>query len=113
MNNQFLNTQRAKFLLNRSVADLAPSTLAQLRSAREQALAHRRVAASAPVFAGLNGNWHESFQQHKQMYFAATLLLIACLFSGAAYWQHGNDHDNTEVDIAILTDELPVDVYVD
>jgi len=111
--NQDINPQFVKQLLNHSVANLDAATVSQLRASRTAALAHRRVARIAPVLAGWNEAWQDSFYAHKQRFFVTSILLAACLFSGAAYWQHTHDHDHSEVDIAILTDELPVDVYVD
>jgi len=41
------------------------------------------------------------------------MLLAASLFSGIAYWQHVMDNDTSDEDIAILTDDLPIQYYVD
>jgi inorganic pyrophosphatase len=35
------------------------------------------------------------------------------LISGFGYWQNTYENDHSELDIAILTDELPVHMYVD
>jgi hypothetical protein len=39
-------------------------------------------------------------------------LLIALMVGGALYWQQ-QAYDHDDVDIAILTDDLPIDVYLD
>ena len=41
------------------------------------------------------------------------MLLAASLFSGITYWQQAIDNDTGDVDIAILTDDLPIQYYVD
>jgi hypothetical protein len=33
--------------------------------------------------------------------------------SGVSYWQHTSERDHSAIDIAILTDDLPVHMYVD
>jgi hypothetical protein len=45
------------------------------------------------------------------MYFALAVLFSLCLYSGITYIQHDRDH--SDVDIELLTDDLPVDAYVD
>ncbi len=110
--NQKLHPEQIKQLLNRSLSRLDQPTLDRLRNARTLALARYDAYSPAPVFAWAGG-WHTS-PTHRRSYFgAAVVLLIALLFSGTAYWQHSTDHEISEVDIAILTDELPIDVYVD
>lgn len=42
-------------------------------------------------------------------------MFAACLISGFIYFQNINEHehDHSDIDIAILTDDLPVDAYVE
>jgi len=115
MNNK-LNTESIKQLLNRSSTQLDQPTLARLQDARAQALARFDARSTAPAFAwagALTRSGHTAGSHRKQYYWAAAVLLAAFLFSGASYLQHLSDHDNSEEDIAILTDDLPLDVYVD
>ncbi len=113
MNNK-LNTESIRQLLNRSSSQLGQPTLARLRDVRMQALARYDARSTAPAFAwagALNGYGHGSHRSH--YYWAAAVLFVALLFSGATYWQHVTEHDNSDVDIAILTGDLPIDVYVE
>ena len=111
-----MNTQpdlgQIKQLLNRSLSGLEQPVLDRLRDARTQALLHfeARVHTPAHVWAG---HGIVPLTQHKSYYWIATLLLAACLISGFNYWHLGAEHELSEVDIAILTDELPMDVYVE
>jgi len=115
--NKQLQPEQIRQLLNRSIAQMDQPTLARLRDARTQALARHEARSQAPAFA-LAGLWpghgHATGSQQKHYHWAAVILFAACLFSGAAYWQHANkEHDIGEVDVAILTDDLPIEIYVD
>ena len=115
--NQKFYPEKIKQLLNRSLSQLEQPTLELLREARTQALARYDARSTAPTLAWASHSsrsGHSTHSHHKSYYWAAAILLAACLFSGAAYWQHATtEHDTSDVDIAILTDDLPMHVYVD
>jgi type VI protein secretion system component VasF len=114
--NEDLNYHSIKQLLNQSSDSLAPATLEKLRQARLHALEHQKARRSAPVLAWLGHHGHHGDSQHtsRRTHWAAALLLLACLFSGYAYWQScSTDHDTSDVDIAILTDDVPLPAYVE
>jgi hypothetical protein len=118
MNSQNLNTAPIKKLLNQSTALINHHDLEQLHYARDKALTQHRVLHNAPVLAWLCHHGitlGTNFSKHKQLDRALVLLFIIALFSGVTYWQQINEHehDHSEIDIAILTDDLPMDVYVD
>lgn len=111
-----INTQLVKELLNSSTLKLTPVTLEKLRSARTRALDHQRTRSSVPVFAwlGHHGGQDHSFHMSKSMNWAVAALFVACLISGATFWQnYAAEHEICEVDIAILTDDMPIHVYLD
>lgn len=113
MNKKFQPAQ-IKQLLNRSLAQLDQPTLTRLRHARTQALARYDARCTAPAFAWAGfGHHHASDSHHKSHRWAAIVLLVALLFSCTAYWHHTTDHDLSDEDIAILTDDLPIEVFVD
>ena len=115
--NENLNTEAVRQALNRSSSRIGQNTLTSLRSARELALARYDARNTAPAFAWagiLTGGGRASGSHHRSYYYwLAAALLAAVLFSGATYWQHALEHDISDEDIAILTDDLPIDVYVD
>lgn len=80
------------------------------------ALEHHQLLRPTPALAWLGnfGSHRNTTHLSKQFNWAVALLFIACLFSGAAYWQNNiSDHEISEVDVAILTDDLPLHAYVD
>lgn len=105
-----------KQTLDSSTTQLSPSTLEKLRMARSKALEHQRTSSTVPVFAWLgnhsdkNGNSNSS----KSLQWAVAALFVAFLFSGASYWEdYVNEDEISEVDVAILTDDMPLHVYLD
>jgi non-ribosomal peptide synthetase component F len=111
-----LNTKEIKQLLNRSAAQLDNGTLDKLQSARRTALQYQQTEQQAPVLAWLTEHGvihHHSAPFHKAYNLGMAALLLALLVGGALYWQQSYDHDHSDIDIAILTDDLPVDMYVD
>jgi fatty acid desaturase len=112
--NKKLNTESIRQMLNRSSARLDQPTLARLRDVRVQAMARYDARSTAPAFAlagALSGALHGAHRSH--YFWAGIVLFAALLFSSATYLQHALEHDNSDVDIAILTDDLPIDAYVD
>ena len=88
----------------------------KLQSARRFALKYQQETKQAPVVAWLTQHGlvgHHSTMGHKTLNWGMATLLLLVLLGGTYYWQHANDHDPADIDIAILTDDLPVDMYVD
>ena len=101
--NAYLNLETIRQLLNRSVAQLEPKTLAGLSAARERALLRHAPERTGP---------RPMSSSHRMATAFATVLVTVSLFGGMAYyWQQ--THDNSETDLAILTDDMPVDVYAE
>ncbi len=114
--NRQLKPEAVKQMLNRSLSRLDEPTLAKLREARSQALeCHKAQHAMNPALAWISAHigWHSSAHHHRRHFWIAAVLLIACLLSGIAYWQQATENDTSDVDVEILTDDLPIHVYVD
>lgn len=109
-----LNHEKIKHLLNRSVIRLERPVLMRLRNARGLALVRYEARSASPTYA-----WAGNFTSNtadtpqKTHFLAATVLLAAVLFGAATYWNQVTDNDTSDVDIAILTDDLPMHVYID
>jgi hypothetical protein len=108
MMNEMRFGDRIRHLLNQGTS-VRPEVAARLRAAREQALArHRREPALA--WAGnVPGGWAGMALR--------VLLPLALLVAGGAAlysWQQNQRAvELEEIDALLLTDELPIDAYVD
>jgi Protein of unknown function (DUF3619) len=103
-----LNHKKIAHLLDRSADRIDRATLKGLQLARQQALQHQRVTPS--VWQGWDGILlgHRRALSWGIATIVATLLLV-----NLTVWQSSSEHNRGHIDIAILTDEMPVDVYVD
>jgi hypothetical protein len=112
--NENLNSGAIRELLNRSVAQLDQGTITKLRDAREHALQRASARARSPIAAWIGGHIHGNafIRRHAiATGFAAALLVIGLIGGVGYYWQQMYNN-NDEVDIAILTDDLPINYYV-
>lgn len=111
-----LNRSELRHLLNRSTHELPPSITGKLRAARQLALQRQKVAHTAPALAWLGEHGfllHSPGRAQRAWQWGAAATLALALAVGYAYWQHQAVHEHAELDIAILTDDLPVHMYVD
>lgn len=105
-------------LLNQGIRQMDGQVLSALSRARQLAL--ERQAAHAPVFTLAPGGMHTHTNRwthwaglHSAQHLAIVILLAAIVISGVGYWHHAEEQQIGELDVAILTDELPVEVFVD
>lgn len=101
-------------MLNNSVEQLDAGTLSALGHAREIALARQKQ----PVVLNSGNSILQLAAYSSQQWMATIILLGALLVTGLGYWHlfpahDSNEHDISHLDIAILTDDLPMDVFVD
>lgn len=109
---QPVDPQKISELLARASSDLDDNTLAALRRARNLALEHqtsREPALALPAGHGLH--WLVPHTPHQ--WAATAILLIAILVGGVGYWHHATELELSHLDVAILTDELPMEIFVD
>jgi hypothetical protein len=98
-------------LLTQSSRQLDSDTLSGLADARRKAIARQRVLAPAAALS--TGRWTHNLIPHSGPQWLVTGLLVAILMFAAGYWQHSQEQQISEIDVAILTDELPIEVFVD
>ncbi len=110
-----LNTREIGRLLNRSADQLDQETLNKLQSSRCTALKYQQKKQQAPALAWLvqHGLIGTHSPGHKALGFGMGMLLALILLGSIFYLQPAGEIDHAEIDIAILTDDLPVDLYVD
>ena len=101
--------------LNRGLDDIKQGTRYQLRSARQAAL-NRHRKAPQPAFglawAGNVASRRGHSRYFNARYIAAAALLVLSLI-GVSYWQFVQSNDIAEIDVSLLTGDLPIDAYLD
>ncbi len=101
--------------LDRGVERLDPATRERLAAARKVALSHYRERPE-PVFGlawAVTAISHVGGQRpHRARYLVAVAALVLGLI-GVAYWQTMTPNDFSEIDVNLLTDDLPVNAYLD
>lgn len=111
MNRPPLNHKRIADLLTRSSTQLDGQTAANLRRASAVALQRQRVHQHAFSLSTIGHKAHDLMPHSTHQKVAAAIILAAILVSMAGYWQQMQDSHNLDIDI--LTDELPIEVFVD
>jgi len=115
MNEQELARQIVQHL-DRGLGQIKQGTLYQLQSARKTALdGYHEVPhpAHVPAWAG-DVAFRLSHSRHFNLrnMVAAGLLVLSMI--GVTYWQTAMQvSDNSEIDASLLSDELPIDAYLD
>jgi len=103
-------------LLNRSLEQIVQSTLARLHAARLLALnRHKDRTATLPLFAWPGGHviWEVLAHHHSIFHWIGAMLLAAIIFNCIVSWQDVMDNDTNDEDIAILTDDLPLQYFLE
>ena len=109
--NSKLDSEKIAQLLTQSSRQLDAETLSALADARQYAL--KRQLMRAPSVALGTGRWTLNLIPHSGQQWLVTGLLLAILVFATGYWQHAKEQQISEIDVAILTDELPIEVFVD
>ena len=110
--NKNLHTHEIRHLLNRSANQLSRSTLNELHAARQHALQHQRTSVSAWV--SRNGMLHGQLQlSQRALNWIIAAIVATLLVINLTYWERMSEHDHSDIDVQILTDDLPVDMFVD
>ena len=102
--------------LDQGVANLEPGTRERLAAARKLALARYREVPDTVVGLAWAGRAMVRFadQRLHRARLLATAAAIAMLLAGITYWQAtGPAANDAEIDIGLLTDELPLNAYLD
>lgn len=98
--------------LDAGTEQLSPYQRERLFAARQGALARRRVSPSLLSLAGIGHITHDILLPQLRLLLTA-MLLSACVL-GSYYWNTMEQAaENEEVDVALLSDDLPPNAYLD
>jgi len=111
-----LNPVKVAQLLIKSTQQLDNATLSALANARQNALKRQSAQASVLALTPTSGHfsvgWTNRLIPHSATSWVAAGLLVAILIAGTSYWQHVQEQQIDDTDVAILTSDLPIDVFV-
>lgn len=103
--------------LDHSADQIEPATREHLLAARERALLHYAETASPVLsFAGASDAMaHISTRRFHNMRNAVALAAVLLALTGLAIWwsSASPSHELAEIDAGLLTDELPINAYLD
>ena len=109
-----LNREELAALLDDSAHQLPSAVAARLSAARQAALQQQAQRSRFPVrLHHLAPVLSAPMQRHPLGWNVALLCLFILLAIAFFQWSTPTPHDHTELDLAILTDDLPVHMYVD
>lgn len=99
-------------LLTQGTEQFDARILSSLREARMVALQRQRTHHE--VFSLSTIGHHAHMPRSANQWLATVFVLATLIFGIAYYWQNMPEHQNTQnLDLQILTDDLPIDVFVD
>ncbi len=99
-------------VLDRSTDDLDRGIRDKLQAARQHALDHQKVAVTGLSLAGVGHFASEVLLPQARM--LATLSALVRGVLGTYYWNNFQQAaENEEIDSALLTDDLPINAYLD
>jgi hypothetical protein len=98
--------------LNRSLPSIEPRITERLRAARAKALAHQRVHAHALSLAGVGRGLVDMWFSHGRSALIAAAV-AGILIAGSIWRDNERVSELTDVDSALLSDDLPIDAYLD
>ncbi len=101
-------------LLDRGLDDIGQDTLQRLQAARRASLESYQMSKTL-VATGGGTSAHGGHDRHFNAGRILSLLALLLALAGVAYWQTPlqQGDDIADLDIMLLTDELPVDAYLD
>jgi hypothetical protein len=103
--------------LDHGAERLERGTRERLAAARKVALSHYREKSEAVLGLAWAGQAMARFAEHRLHHtrLLAAAAAIAVLLAGLAYWQVTGpaSNDLAEIDMGLLTDELPLNAYLD
>lgn len=107
-----LDPKKITQLLDQSTRQLDGKILSALQQSRAQAL--QRQATPARVLRLAADGWtHLLLPRSARQWITIGLLALALASGANLWWQHQREQQIGELDVSILTDELPIELFVD
>lgn len=106
-----LEPEKIARLLTQSTKHLDSDTLSALGNARQKAL--QKQTMHAPVFTLATSRLANMLLPFTSHQWVSAGFLAALFIIGTSYWLHTQEQQIAELDVAILTDDLPIEVFVD
>jgi len=110
---QDLNHTRIAELLTQSSEQLDNRIVSSLRQARAVALQKQRLREPVLSLSTIGHRVHALMPHSTHQWLATTMLLATIIVSVTSYCQYSQEHQGSHLDIAILTDDLPMEVFID
>ena len=99
-------------ILNLSTQDLDAETLSSLQQARAQALQRQTTRVHMLQIAG--HRWTSHLLPHTIQQWILAAFLVLGIAGGTSIWlQHNHHQQMIDLDVEILTDELPIEIFLD
>ncbi len=112
-----LDTGKIAQLLTQSTRQLDAGTLSALADARKNALKLQAVEVSvfalSPSSAHSSAHWRGKLMPHSVQQWILSILVLAILIIGTGLWHHAQEQQISDLDLAILTDDVPIEALVD
>ncbi|HUW25644.1 MAG TPA: DUF3619 family protein [Gallionella sp.] len=112
INPQDITPEAIAGLLSCAAEQLDDDTVATLRQARNFAL-KRQAQPFLVLNTGHGIHLPVPHTPHQWIAVIAVTLLIAMLAGSISYRHHAHEHEMSHLDIAILTDDLPMEIFID
>ncbi|MGA7596180.1 MAG: DUF3619 family protein [Gallionella sp.] len=111
-----LNPVKIAHLLTKGTQMMDNSILSALANARRNALGRQSARVSVFTLSSASGHstarWIDRLIPHSAAPWIAAGLLVSILLAGTGYWQHVQEQQIDDTDVAILTSDLPIEVFI-
>lgn len=111
--NEIRFTDTIRQALNRSAAQISPVAQERLRAAREQALSRQRIEQPEHALALVGARPHSDWSGIALRWLLPAAVLILGLSALVVWQQTFRVAEVEDVDTRLLTDDLPIDAYLD
>jgi len=111
---QHLDHLQIAALLTRSAEQIDGSVIASLRQAKIMALTKQRTRTPIFTLEAISQHAHKLMMPHSTgRWLVTAVLLVSFAVGRTGYWHHQQEHQKNHLDLAILTDDIPMEMFID